>query len=557
MSSRIRNIDPIRVPGGANASNIGAEIRSLRSVSPPTGPFSRGVVYEVIGDPSRLTDQEVAFLSSTLSGGEDALKRAPRNSIVVQPLSGPGSSISANRILCYSFFPPHFCMPIKPGEQCWFMMENPGSNSTYGYWICRVSEPDFVDDINFTHSDRKFELYADKGLPQTSANFLGDPEGEQRNSYDGLKENGKIPGPPSFNNGPLDDEDSDPTLPQGPNDINPFDKIVLDSISAKSFNFEVVPRFTKRVGDLVLQGSNNALICLGQDRGWNKQKRPDLSLYSNAYSDLDRSGVPTSPVPKYCGTVDIVAGRGRFYKNDTIDPDSKTIKDTQPRVILNSRSFLEVDKNSASYTKDSVRSSIPSNRADRPQEGDPDFICDASRIYVSMKTDGDVNFGISPEFITQTFFEDLTPVSQSPFIILKSDEIRIIARKDTDRGNVNGSIRIIKEGESDNDAASVYLMPSGTVQISGSRIYLGRPGSGSGPGEKGSEPYVKYSELEKLLQKTYDDIDQFCQKLLTHTTPGYGSPSIQINQGAIQLQSQVVQRKSEIENLKSTRVFGE
>lgn len=557
MSSRIRGIDPIRVPGGNNTSNIGAEIRSLRSNSPPTGPFSRGIVYEVIGDPSRLTDEEIQFLSRDLSGGADALKRSPRNSIVVQPISGPGSSISAEKLLCYSFFPPHFCMPIKPGEQCWFMMENPGSTASYGYWISRVSEPDFVDDVNFTHSDRKFELYADKGLPQTSANFLGDSEGEQRNTYDGLKESGKIPGPPSFNNGPLDDEDSDPTLPQGPNETNPFDKIVANSLASKSFSFEAVPRFTKRAGDLVIQGSNNALICLGQDRGWNKQRRPENVQYSNAYSDVSSTGSPMDPVPSYCGTIDIVAGRGRFYKSETPNPDAQIIKDTQPRVITNSRGILEVDKNSASYTKDTVRSSITSNRADRPQEGDPDLLSDASRIYVSMKTDGDVNFGISPEFITKPFFGELASIGESPFIILKSDEVRIIARKDVDRGNTNGSIRIIKEGETDNDAASIYLMPAGTVQISGSKIYLGRPESGSGPGEKGSEPYVKYSELEKLLRQTYDDIDQFCQKLLTHTTPGYGSPSPQINQGAIELQAQAIQRKNEIERLKSTRVFGE
>ena len=100
-------------------------------------------------------------------------------------------------------------------------------------------------------------------------------------------------------------------------------------------------------------------------------------------------------------------------------------------------------------------------------------------------------------------------------------------------------------------------MPAGTVQISGSRIYLGRPGEGSGPGEKRSEPYVKYSELEALLNRTFDNIDKFCQVLSTHTTPGYGSPSPQILQGAAELQAQVVQRKQEIERLKSTRVFGE
>jgi len=557
VSSRIRTIDPIRSPGSTSSANIGAELRSLRSVAPPTGPFSRGIVCEVIGDPSRLNDQEILFFSQRLSGGSDVLKRAPRNSIIVQPIAGAGSSVSAERVLCYSFFPPHFCMPIKPGEQCWFMMENPGTTASHGYWISRVSEPDFVDDINFTHSDRRFELYVDKGLPQTSANFLGDPEGEQRNPYDGLKDEGKIPGPPSFNNGPLDDEDSDPTLPQNPNEPNPFDKIAIDSLSIKSFRFEAVPRYTKRIGDLVIQGSNNALICLGQDRGWNKEKRPDNAQNSNSYSDVNSAGLPIDPIPNYCGTIDIVAGRGRFYKGETLNADSQVVKDTQPRVIINSRNAFEVDKNSASYTKDPIRSSIASNREDRPQEGDPDLVSDASRIYVSMNTNGDKNFSISPEFIIPPFEGELPAVSGSPFIVLKSDEVRIIARKDPERGNINGSIRIIKEGDANVDTASIYLMPTGTVQISGSKIYLGMPDMGQGPGEKRSEPYIKYSSLERLLQQTYDNIDQFCQKLLTHTTPGYGSPSLQINQGAVELQLQIAQRKQEIQSLKSVRVFGE
>ena len=557
MSSRVRRHNPIRAPGGVSSSNISSEIRSIRSQSPSAGPFSRGVVCEVIGDPSRLTENEITFLSQELTGGPDILTRAPRNSIIIKPISGPGSSISTGRVLCYPFFPPHFCMPLKPGEQAWFMMESPDAISTYGYWLCRVSEPDFVDDINFTHSDRRFELYADKAREQESANFLGDSEGDQTNPYDGLKELNKIPGPPSFNNGPLDDEDADPTLPQNSNNQNPFEKIFQDSFSVKSFKFEPVPRFTKRIGDLVIQGSNNALICLGQDRGWNSSARPDASQNSNAFSSVNNEGSPSNPVSDFCGTVDIVAGRGRFYKGDIVDPDAAQIKDTQPRVILNARSILEVDKNSASYTRDGVRSSIVSNRSDRSQEGDPDFVSDASRVYVSMKTSADINFGISADVITPAFEGEIKNIEDSPFIVIKSDELRLVARKDPTRGNINGSIRIIKEGATDLDAASIYLMPEGTVQISGSKIYLGRPGSGSGPGEKGSEPYVKYSELESLLTKVFDNIDQFCQKLLIHTTPGYGSPSPQIVQGATELKAQSLQRKQEIQKLKSTRVFGE
>ena len=48
----------------------------------------------------------------------------------------------------------------------------------------------------------------------------------------------------------------------------PFDMIFTGSIGNKSVTFEPVPRFTKRPGDFVIQGSNNTLISLGEERGW-------------------------------------------------------------------------------------------------------------------------------------------------------------------------------------------------------------------------------------------------------------------------------------------------
>ena len=558
--ARIGRVDPIRVPGGKPSTNIAAEVAALRSQAPAQGPFSRAIVFEVLGDISRRTDEELAVLAASVSGGIDALRRAPRNSLVVKAIAGKGTSIPADSTLCYPFFPPHFGMPVKPGEQVWIMNENPDSVSPYGYWIARVTEPNFVDDVNFTHSERRFDLYVDKVTSESASSIEGDGSGEEVNPFDGLKDDGKVPGPPAFNNTPEGDDRADPGLksasPDAPNE-NPYDQIYTGSFAMQSFRMEPVPRFTKRPGDLVIQGSNNTLICLGQDRGWNFERRPESSEHSNAYSDVDAAGAAVEPIPEFCGTIDIVSGRGRFFPDAPPNPDNSEIKDTQPRVITNTRGVFEIDKNPASYTNDASRSSIEFNRLDRPQEGDPDFLTDASRIYVSMKTNGDSNFNVTADILPPLFEGDLPDIVDSPFVVVKSDEVRIIARKETERGTINGSIRIIKEGTVGEDAASIYLLPDGTVQLTGSKIYIGQSGEGSGPGEGGSEPYIKYSELETLLTKVFDNIDQFCQKLLTHTTPGYGAPSIQIVQGATQLQTEIQQRKQEIENLKSSRIFGE
>lgn len=548
MPSRLGIADPIRSAG--RGSTTTAEISNIRRQRPSSGPFSRAVVVEVLNDPSILTEEQITAYAEGMSGGVSSLRRAPRNSIIVSINTGAGSSIQASNTLCYPFFSPHLATPIKPGEQVWVLNDAPEGQPGYQYWMSRVSDGDFCDDVNFTHPERRYDLYVDKiSVNGTLATAAGDDgaSGETK-PFDGLKDPEKTPGPPSFLDGPADDDSASPTNPVVVDGevINVYDTIDTESVAKRFSTREVVPRYTKRPGDLVLQGSNNALICLGQDRGWTAQARPDQAENSNASSE------PSA----FSGTVDIVVGRGRFYENSQPDPDGATIPDAQPRVILNTRDYLEVDKNPASYTKDAARSSIEWNRLDRPQEGDPDFLTDASRIYISMNAPADVAFNIGADVISPLFEGDITDKS-GPFIVLKSDEIRIVARKETERQEINGSIRIIKEGTVGEDFASVYLLPDGVVQITGSKIYMGQPDQGNGPGEKKSEPYVKYSELEKLLEKTYDAIDQFCQKLLTHVTPGYGSPSPQINMGATELQTQILQRKQEIINLKSTRIFGE
>ena len=225
--ARVGRVDPIRIPGGKPSTNISAEVSAIRSQAPAQGPFSRAIVFEVLGDISRRTEAELTAFSASVTGGIDALRRAPRNSLIVKTVAGRGSSVTTESILCYPFFPPHFGMPVKPGEQVWIMKENPDSVSPYGYWIARVSEPNFVDDINYTHSERRFDLYVDKVTSDSASSIEGDTAGEETNPFDGLKDPGKVPGPPAFNATPEGDDQADQSLQSSPDepDVNPYDQI--------------------------------------------------------------------------------------------------------------------------------------------------------------------------------------------------------------------------------------------------------------------------------------------------------------------------------------------
>ena len=73
---------------------------------------------------------------------------------------------------------------------------------------------------------------------------------------------------------------------------------------------------------------------------------------------------------------------------------------------------------------------------------------------------------------------------------------------------------------------------------------------------------LNLDELERrlrpdLLKAVIADVKSFCDTVSTHTTPGYGAPSVQLNQAASALKSAMESRESEIPNLKSKRIFGE
>jgi len=435
--------------------------------SPIVSILKRGVVVEAINDVALLTQDEIKRLSGKLetldrikmpgtaekaaskansapSGAnnlkpqgsvsfKEKIESMPRNSIIARIVSLGEDNNSTSDMVCYPLFPPHLCFPVKAGEQVWIMQESLDASSPIGYWVSRITEPDHVDDLNFTHADRKFINNVDPSASDKITN--------------------KNPQPPGFNNGDPDGAGGVTLVVKNENE-KPYEDIFNNSTANKSFSMEAVPRFTKRPGDLVLQGSNNTLVCLGQDRGWTKNERPGNK--SNA----------SSPEPKEdSGTIDIVTGRGR--RKAGFD----SILDTCARVIKNVKNKFETNKNPQN---DSSRAS--QNRFDNPAEGDPDFLYDASRVYVSTKTDGDKNFSIldSIHNFMKTKY-DVKEIDESPYIVLKSNEIRIIARHspgDSSRAAEEGSIKIVKEGP-EGKICSLVMTHDGKILIDADKIVIG------------------------------------------------------------------------------------
>lgn len=171
-----------------------------------------------------------------------------------------------------------------------------------------------------------------------------------------------------------------------------YSTVVENSDTMKTeFQGEAVPRYPVHNADFSLQGSNNSLIVLG----------------SSATLGTRRTKT---------GMIDIVAGRGQ-------GPATKPTAEFQ-----NIRSYSEVDKTASL----------------NPEEGNLDLASDLSRIHVSMSINADAMFGIEAN-------EDS---ADGPSIVLKTDHIRLLARKD---------MKIIV-GSSD-DPSSIILKSNGDIII--------------------------------------------------------------------------------------------
>lgn len=412
----------------------------------------RAVVVDVIYDPQAQMKELMSVFGENLSNAS-LLTVAPQNSVIARLVSDAADKRNQTPSIFYPMFS-HIHQPIKPGERIWVVFEDPDMSRDLGFWVSRVVERFDVNDPNFTHADR---VFIDQQSPSTIDRF-------------DLSKSGNPPPGPSFPNG--SDTKEGYTLAEP----GAFDKIEKEAIANRVSTREPVPRYRKRPGDNVIEGSNNTLIVMGEDR---------TGATSVVAADKV-SGKPTKDKAKgAAGAIDIVVGRG-IGTDKKLPAAGAKPKLTAPAVIKNVRGLLETDKDPTKINK---------------SEGDVDFENDAARIYVAMDTDIDGNFGKQLPKLNDGV--DAAVVNTGTAIIIKSDNIRTIAR-------VDGTIRIVKEGDEDNESgtgrAVILMEKDGTTIIDSPKIIIGsgiEKDNGAGTqvyiGRDATEPLVMGDTLKKLL----------------------------------------------------------
>jgi hypothetical protein len=478
MSNRGFNIGR-QIAGGSGQNNVTQQQRDfLQGGSAPT--LQKVVVVDVIYDPTSLTNAQMTALENQVANPE-MVEGMPFNSIIGRVITNSQDLGHPSLHVFYPLFPTHFQLPIKPGEQVLIMYEDySGTGSSFGYWLTRPMAARQIEDVNYTHGDRIF-----------------DPYNHPRNISPSILSS-LTASAPTFPNG-ANTPESYSLTPSGP--TNPYNDIVNSASASVVVTVEPVPRLKKRPGDLLLQGSNNAVILLGQDR-----TGPALRVTGSQGKDIiEKSGV-----------IDLVTGLGaprRLPTDERTDPSETNYNPTAPRVIQNVRGQKEVYK-----------TPYKSQKTDNPKEGDPDFLRDLSRLYLAMKTKGDLNFkiqfggqnGIYPSSgnnLIQTI-QDLPVDGQNgqPFAVLKSEQIRLIAKgKDPNNGpGEHGEIRMIKEGTLDDHDLSLFVMTKeGRIILVGKDVQLQTHEEGKvllrckTSNTEDADPIVLFSKFKEFAEDVY------------------------------------------------------
>lgn len=346
--------------------------------------FVKMVVLDVISDPFTLDTTKLDHYANSLGVSNIAFAAvAPRNSIIARPVMKKGAGAHEKVMVLYPFFPPHLSFPAKAGEQVWAIFENPEAKvDEIGYWMCRVVQPHFVDDMNHTHADRQADPSFMPGLGDV---FSGhdDPVYE-------------------FRNGAVDSRDGARYVVGGtnslPGDENAYDLLLTQSDASKITKYESVPRYRKRPADVTLEGSNNTLLVLGTDR---------TGAAAEYIRDPETGQVPRPPSSDVfdvgAGSIDIVVGRGQTSETAGSVAKNSTVRGA----ALNT----ELGKSTKELS---------------PKEGDVDMINDRSRILISQKTRADSAFKLT----NVTKANGVNNDEAEGAIVIKSDRLRLVARHD-------------------------------------------------------------------------------------------------------------------------------
>lgn len=444
--------------------------------------FQTGIVKEFIDDPDLYfeksypvgdllglnkfrdiffpSDQAISFSSLPKPG--DLLKNPelvvdmPRSSIFAYVIDNGASKNSAKPFVCYPFFPPHFSLPVKPGEHVWILKEFSGGVENY-YWLCRKHSTKHVDDVNYTFFERSDKIVAKlQNVLSGKSQAVSDLD---IRDYVGFSQS-------SQGNLPLNITNN---------------SILLDSVANQDFTSEPVPPVTKKCGDTLIQGSNNSLIHMTTE----KFETSGNNSKNNFTKVLLDSRIPIENRMPFSPAIDICVARKKEGL-ETIKSELlfNKVESGDVSAILNNRGSGNSTLESFEFNK------IKDLQKETPlvEAGLETSALDCgSRIYLS----NDCN--VDSVFDTVPILSSLESVA-GPSLVTYSENNRVIS---------NNSLRLINRSP----GSFIDMDSNGNIKIHSKTDLVDILNSASIYLQDGaSEPYVRYSELSSLLRKILNDL---------------------------------------------------
>jgi hypothetical protein len=407
------------------------------------GPFVRMIVIDVISDPTTIDDRmlnnwNAAHVVGVREYASSKNHGLPRNTLVVKEIQSDKPPE-----LAFPFFPSHLSLPCQPGEMVWAMYESfewNQENLIVPYWFCKISQPHFVDDVNHTHAPRVHETSYTGNLRDMHENDGKiDAFHEMRIAPVRTSKDGKVRSSAAnarYINVERDDY---------------FELLITQTDASNLKSYEAIPRFKKRPGDIAIEGSNNSLIVLGTDRNGKMSE----------YSAVSSPTIPKEDMQFSAGSIDLVVGRGQTTKTF-----GKEIETTRVGGADEGKKGPAIKKEINKLPQDVT-----------PNEGDPDFYNDRSRILISQRTKTDLNFQLDRYNQDYGIADN---VNGDPSVTIKSDKLRLIARADvemlstgfTDKKSPAGLPAGLNIKETNSDLtkwASIIVKESGDIIVSNAK----------------------------------------------------------------------------------------
>ena len=416
----------------------------------------------------QVSRSEVFLESPSMVQNPQIAPYMPRNSILVYI---GNNDAGGKPYIAFPFFPPHFSLPLKPGEKVWLLSEKTDPKSdqiSFYYWMCRTVGDRQIDDLNLTNTNRS------TALRSLNREFKGS----------------KITDEDLIIPTVMADKSHETSYPPNVTTSN----IQANSFAYKSeFCAEPVPRMTSKCSDMTLQGSNNSTLQMTTEKF-----RPKTDIASTAFLGTEASANKYNTHTPLAGAVDLFVGKEKTRLRELSEeknPEDKSAGGQFNAIVSKRRpGNQKMEHYEASkidqYIQDSNENILEGN-------DDPRNVY--ARLYLGMNSAPDKSFEfINSDFSSETGDEEKRQINTGASAILYGDHVRCFAENsvrfhvyppsDVDKSKgiaelpggslidmSNDGTITLQSGEGDK-AAKIILRPTGDIVIrpgSDGLLYLG------------------------------------------------------------------------------------